>query len=346
MRDFLGRTVLKSKLSGQDVPAQPRAVRGGHAPGAVLRPRRAGDPDHRPRPRHVLARPRRRDGRRAGRLRLGRQPLRRQPPLRARARDSAATCPTGMRTEIHRFDISDPTKTVYRATRRRCPASSSTTTRSPSTTATCAWPRPRSRRGSPDAERESQSTVTVLDQDGATGSCGSARSPGSARASGSTPCASWASSGYVVTFRQIDPLYTLDLSRPDGAEGRRRAEDPRLLRVPAPGRRGPAARRSGARAATSRRRCSTSPTWPRRSGVAQLHVRPGLDAGRDRAARVPVLGAGEPGRDAAADLRRARATFTGAAGVRIAPERADRGRPDRRTTAPSAAQTRRSSARS
>ena len=55
-------------------------------PGAVLRPRRAGDPDRRPRPRHVLARPRRRDGRRAGRLRLDGQPLRRQPPLRARAR--------------------------------------------------------------------------------------------------------------------------------------------------------------------------------------------------------------------------------------------------------------------
>ena len=28
---------------------------------------------------------------------------------------SAATCPRGLRTEIHRFDVSDPTKTVYRA---------------------------------------------------------------------------------------------------------------------------------------------------------------------------------------------------------------------------------------
>ena len=48
--------------------------------------------------------------------------------------------------------------------------------------------------------------------------------------------------GYVVTFRQIDPLYTLDLSQPGAAARARRAEDPRLLRVPAPDRRGPAAR--------------------------------------------------------------------------------------------------------
>ena len=26
--------------------------------------------------------------------------------------------------------------------------------------------------------------------------------------------------GYVVTFRQVDPLYTLDLCDPDRAEGR------------------------------------------------------------------------------------------------------------------------------
>ena len=33
------------------------------------------------------------------------------------ARSSSATdVPEGMRTEIHRFDISDPPKTVYRAT--------------------------------------------------------------------------------------------------------------------------------------------------------------------------------------------------------------------------------------
>ena len=38
--------------------------------------------------------------------------------------------------------------------------------------------------------------------------------PGSARASGSTPCASSGRVGYVVTFRQTDPLYTVDLRDP------------------------------------------------------------------------------------------------------------------------------------
>ena len=42
----------------------------------------------------------------------------------------------------------------------------------------------------------------------------SAPSAGSARASGSTPCASSGDTGFVVTFRQVDPLYTLDLSDP------------------------------------------------------------------------------------------------------------------------------------
>ena len=37
---------------------------------------------------------------------------------------------------------------------------------------------------------------------------------GLGRASGSTPCASSATRGYVVTFRQTDPLYTLDLADP------------------------------------------------------------------------------------------------------------------------------------
>ena len=95
--------------------------------------------------------------------------------------------------------------------------------------------------------RTSQSTVTVLDQQGSQARAGRLRQrPRQGRAD--LRRALHGRAGYVVTFRQIDPLYTLDLSRPDGAEGRRRAEDPRLLRLPAPGRREPAARRSGARA--------------------------------------------------------------------------------------------------
>ena len=72
--------------------------------------------------------------------------------------------------------------------------------------------------------------------------------------------------GYVVTFRQVDPLYTarpVDAVAPGRA---RRAEDPRLLGVPAPGRRRPPARHRPGRdddgrvARRRRRRCSTSPT--------------------------------------------------------------------------------------
>ena len=48
--------------------------------------------------------------------------------------------------------------------------------------------------------------------------------------------------GYVVTFRQTDPLYTIDLSDPSDPRVARRAEDPGLLRLPAPARRRPAAR--------------------------------------------------------------------------------------------------------
>ena len=147
----------------------------------------------RPRPRHVLARPRRRDGRRAGRLRL--RPARSTSPAAATCARSrlGSDVPEGMRTEIHRFDISDPTKTVYRATGIGARASSSTTTRSPSTTASCAWPPPRSRRGSTARPARRARARSPCSTRTATSSCASARSAGSARASGSTPCASWAS---------------------------------------------------------------------------------------------------------------------------------------------------------
>ena len=43
------------------------------------------------------------------------QAVRRQPPLRARDRERQRRA-RGHETEIHRFDITDPSKTVYRAT--------------------------------------------------------------------------------------------------------------------------------------------------------------------------------------------------------------------------------------
>ena len=42
---------------------------------------------------------------------------------------------------------------------------------------------------------------------------------------------------YVVTFRQVDPLYVVDLADPDRAGRARGVEDPRLLGVPASRRR-------------------------------------------------------------------------------------------------------------
>ena len=41
--------------------------------------------------------------------------------------------------------------------------------------------------------------------------------------------------GYVVTFRQVDPFYTVDLSDPTDPTVVGRAQDPRLLQLPAPG---------------------------------------------------------------------------------------------------------------
>ena len=69
----------------------------------------------------------------------------------------------------------------------------------------------------------------------------------------------------VVTFRQMDPLYTIDLTDPDPAASPRRAEDPGLLRLPAPDRRRPAAR--------ARQRRHPRRPEPRRPGGRLRHRR-------------------------------------------------------------------------
>ncbi|HET6547649.1 MAG TPA: beta-propeller domain-containing protein [Solirubrobacter sp.] len=130
-----------------------------------------------------------------------------------RALELGANLPDSVTTEIHRFDISDPSRTVYRATgtvpgfvlnsyalseyRGRLRVA---TTESP-----LWWP---------GGSTDSRSTVTVLDQQGArlvrTGSVtdlGIGERIYAVRFIGDR--------GYVVTFRQVDPLYTLDLSDPD-----------------------------------------------------------------------------------------------------------------------------------
>ena len=87
----------------------------------------------------------------------------------------------------------------------------------------------------------------------------------------------------VVTFRQIDPLYAIDLSDQDDPRLMGEAEDPRLLRVPAPARRAAAGRhRPGPDAASGGWGAQvglfnvTDLTNPRRIDV--LHYAPGTEA--------------------------------------------------------------------
>ena len=262
MRDFLGRTVLKSKLSGKTfrrnlAPCQAvthPAQFSGLGVLAILtidldKGMYSLDRDG------VMAGAQVVYGS-AGSLYVASQRY-------VRALETGGDVPDGMQTEIHRFDTTDPTKTVYRATGvvpgfilNNYALSEHDGKLRVATTEEPSW--------APGAERESQSTVTVLDQQGnrlvrigsVTG-LGKGERIYAVRFMGEQ--------GYVVTFREIDPLYTLDLRDPTAPKVAGRAEDPGLLRVPASGRRGPAARDRAGRRRTSRLRCSTSPTRPRRS---------------------------------------------------------------------------------
>ena len=82
---------------------------------------------------------------------------------------------------------------------------------------------------------------------------------------------------YVVTFRQVDPLYVVDLSRSDRACRAGRAEDPGLLGLPAPRR-----RRAAGRNRPGHRR---GRPHPRLQGVAVRRVRSGR--ARARSTRGP-----------------------------------------------------------
>ena len=149
--------------------------------------------------------------------------------------------PAGVTTQIHRFSLDNARRDDLPRQRRPSPASRSTSSRCPSTRACCASPPRTRRRGSSGDEPVAELRHDARPRDGARAR--SARSAASARASGSSPCASSATTGYVVTFRQVDPLYTVDLSDPAEPARARRAEDPRLLLLPAPDRGRPADRR-------------------------------------------------------------------------------------------------------
>ena len=144
--------------------------------------------------------------------------------------------------------------------------------------------------------------------------------------------------GYVVTFRQVDPLYTLDLRDPTAPKVVGELKIPgysaylhpvgegRLLGIG----------REGADVQASLFDVS-NPAAPQR--LALHGVRPGRDAGRGRPARVPVLGEGQPRRDPAATPTARRPSFVGAEGLQIGAEHADVGRPHRAHDAPSAARS-------
>lgn len=209
VRDFLGRTVLKSKLSG-------KTFRRNLAPcDAVSRPAQFSGLDvlailtiDLDRGMYSLDR----DGVMAGaQVVYGSAGSLYVASHRfVRALETNGQVPEGMQTEIHRFDISDPTKTVYRATGtvpgfilNNYALSEHEGKLRVATTEEPNWL----------ARTESQSTVTVLDQQGnrlvrvgsVTG-LGKGERIYAVRFMGAR--------GYVVTFRQIDPLYTLDLADP------------------------------------------------------------------------------------------------------------------------------------
>jgi uncharacterized secreted protein with C-terminal beta-propeller domain len=130
-----------------------------------------------------------------------------------RALELGSDVPEGTRTEIHRFDVSDPTRTTYRASGsvpgfilNNYALSEFNGDLRVASTEDPPW-----QTAGPDAQ--SSSRVTVLRQDGsklnqvgAVGGLGQGERIFGVRFMGER--------GYVVTFRQVDPLYTLDLSTP------------------------------------------------------------------------------------------------------------------------------------
>ncbi|WP_053225960.1 beta-propeller domain-containing protein [Solirubrobacter soli] len=130
-----------------------------------------------------------------------------------RALELGTDVPEGTRTEIHRFDVSDPSKTVYKASGsvpgfilNNYALSEYNGDLRVATIEDPPW-----QTAGPTAQ--SSSRVTVLRQDGnklnqigAVGGLGAGERIFGVRFMGER--------GYVVTFRQIDPLYTLDLSNP------------------------------------------------------------------------------------------------------------------------------------
>jgi uncharacterized secreted protein with C-terminal beta-propeller domain len=142
-----------------------------------------------------------------------------------RVLETGAGVPDAVTTEIHRFDISDPEHTVYRATGsvpgfvlNSYALSQYQGDLRVATTEQPPW--------SPAATvPEQSSTVTVLRQNGnrlekvgSVGGLGQGERIYAVRFMGER--------GFVVTFRQLDPLYALDLSDPTAPKVRGELEIP------------------------------------------------------------------------------------------------------------------------
>jgi uncharacterized secreted protein with C-terminal beta-propeller domain len=129
--------------------------------------------------------------------------------------DTPDDIPSRMTTEVHRFDISDPDRTTYAASGsvpgfvlNQYSLSEDKGVLRVASTEEPLW------LGGDVPARDSESTVSVLRQQGdrlvtvgSVGGLGKTERIYAARFIGDA--------GYLVTFRQIDPLYTLDLSDPE-----------------------------------------------------------------------------------------------------------------------------------
>jgi uncharacterized secreted protein with C-terminal beta-propeller domain len=220
---FLGRTVLKSKLSG-------RTFKRDLAPcDAVRRPRQFSGLDvlailtiDLDRGMYSLDR----DGVMAGaQVVYGSEDSLYVASRRyMRALETGSAVPDSVTTEIHRFDISDPEHTVYRASGtvpgfilNSYALSQYKGDLRVASTETPPW--------QPNAPSVPSSTVTVLRQSanrlekvGSVGGLGQGQRLYAVRFMGER--------GFVVTFRQVDPLYALDLSDPTAPKVRGELEIP------------------------------------------------------------------------------------------------------------------------
>jgi len=137
----------------------------------------------------------------------------------SRAVERGTGVPDGIRTEIHRFDVGDPQKTVYRASGsvagfvlNQYAFSEYKGDLRVATTEEPQWftPNPQS---APEPTREEQSGVSVLRQDGGTLKL-IGRLGGLGKNERIYAVRFIEDRGYIVTFRQIDPLFVVDLSKP------------------------------------------------------------------------------------------------------------------------------------